>query len=293
MPEISKSFRLEEGIAAEVTRRAEASGTNFSSFVAELVTRALEEPKPSEGAHADGDLGVLRRDIVSLREALRAERLGHSEIADTILGLSRVAKEFETERQSLALAIAKSTVEMDRVKDEMKHMAEVGGLASRSVGTSSSSLVKALTQADAASKATLLSTEQNLRRMEAASESLSKLAAWQETSFKETAKEFAQMVKLDARDFLADVGRKWRLVLTAVAITFIMGAGASAFWIFFNQSQKVARAELELKKAQSLVDDRNREVSFLLRGACEGRRVSVDKRYCPIYGSPPPLNPYQ
>ena len=293
MPEISKSFRLEEGVAAEVTRRAEASGTNFSSFVSELVTRALEEPKPSEGGNADGDLGAVRRDIASLREALRAERLGHSEIADTILGLSRVAKAFETERQSLTLAIAKSTVEMDRVKGEMTQMAEVGGLASRSVGTSSSSLVKALTQADAVSKATLLSTEQNLRRMEAASESLAKLAAWQETSFKETAKEFAQTVKLDGLEFLTDVGRKWRAIAVAAAITFIMGGGASAFWIYFNQSEKVARAELELKKAQSLVYDREKEVSYLLRGACEGRRVSVDKRYCPIYGSPPPLNPYQ
>lgn len=297
MAEISKSFRLEEGIAALATQRAEALGLTFSSYVSEVVARSLEEPKaPSvEGSPASPKelLGPLRAEMASLRDVLRSERLGHAEVVDAILGLSRVAKEFESERQRMIEIVAKAGVELDKAKEDLKRMAEVGGLASKSVKDSSSSLVKALTETNTAALAALQATEKNLRQMEDTANKVTEIAAHQRTTFETTTREFTNQVKGNAREFLSNLAWRWRLVMTFALIILLAGAGASAFWIFVNQSEKVARAEQGAVQERVAREAYQQGSYYLLQEVCEGRRPKVARRFCAFPDGPITENPYR
>lgn len=297
MAEISKSFRLEEGLAALATQRAEALGLTFSSYVSEVVARSLEEPKATSGegspASSEELLAPLRAEMVSLRDVLRSERLGHAEVVDAILGLSRVAKEFESERQRMVETVAKAGVELERAKEDLKRMAEVGGLASKSVKESSSSLVKALTETNTAALAALQATEKNLRQMEVTANKVTEIAAQQRSTFEATTREFTHQVKGNAREFLSNLAWRWRLVMTSALIILLAGAGASAFWIFVNQSEKVARAEQGAVQERVAREAYQQGSYYLLQEVCEGRRPQVARRFCAFPDGPITKNPYR
>lgn len=297
MTEVSKSFRLEEGIATAVTQHAEALGMTFSSYVAEVVARSLEEPKgnshPDSGFNPDALLAPLRGEMTSLRDVLRAERLGHSEVVDAILGLSRVAKEFESERQRMVEVVAKARVELDKAKEDLKQMAEVGGLASKSVKESSTSLVKAFTETNTAALATLQATEKNLQQMEITAEKVTQIATQQRQTFEATTREFTHQVKNNAQEFLSDLGRKWRLVMASALVVLLAGAGASAFWIFVHQSEKVARAEQGAVQERVAREAYQQGSYYLLQEVCEGRRPKVARRFCAFPNGPITENPYR
>lgn len=130
MTEVGKSLRMEAALSDAITRRAEANGQSFTAYVIEVLERSLQEPQATSSSNPASDsealLAPLRVEMTSLRDVLRAERLGHSEVVDAILGLSRVAKEFESERQRMVEVVAKASVELDKAKEDLKRKRSTG-----------------------------------------------------------------------------------------------------------------------------------------------------------------------
>lgn len=305
MGEVHRSFRLDSELFEAATRLAIERGLSFTGLLTSLlieavghgeVVRSLDESRPvsgSDGLDPEALLAPLRGEMTSLRDVLRAERLGHSEVVDAILGLSRVAKEFESERQRMVEVVAKARVDLDKAKEDLKRMAEVGGLASKSVKESSTSLVKAFTETNSAALATLQATEKNLRQMEVTAEKVTQIAASQRETFETTTRAFTREVKENAREFLSKLVWRWRLVMTSALVVLLAGAGASAFWIFVNQSEKVARAEQGAVQERVAREAYQQGSYYLLQEVCEGRRPKVARRFCAFPGGPITENPYR
>lgn len=297
MTEVGKSLRMEAALSDAITRRAEANGQSFTAYVIEVLERSLQEPQATSSSNPasapEALLAPLRGEMTSLRDVLRAERLGHSEVVDAILGLSRVAKEFESERQRMVEVVAKACVELDKAKEDLKRMAEVGGVASKTVKESSASLVKAFTETNTAALATLQATEKNLRQMEVTAEKVTQIAASQRETFEKTTRDFTREVKENAREFLSNLTWRWRIVMTSALVVLLAGAGASAFWIFVNQSEKVARAEQGAVQERVAREAYQQGSYYLLQEVCEGRRPKVARRFCAFPGGPITENPYR
>jgi hypothetical protein len=172
-------------------------------------------------------------------------------------------------------------------------MAEVGGVASKSVKESSASLVKAFTETNTAALATLQATEKNLRQMEVTAEKVTQIAASQRETFEKTTRDFTREVKENAREFLSNLAWRWRLVMTSTLVVLLVGAGASAFWIFVNQSEKVARAEQGAVQERVAREAYQQGSYYLLQEVCEGRRPKIARRFCAFPGGPITENPYR
>ena len=262
MDEITKSFRIETELCEAVERLAKARGQNFSAFVVTLLTAtvenkqaaaALQERAPAGGA----DLDFLRGEMRVLGDALRTERLMHSEIVDSLMALSKLTRELEREREATVRIVSDSVKGLEESKKQLKEMVELGGFADKKCRETVTALEKmqSSTVSSAAKIQSFLSaTEGAAQKSEALMshqlESLGAEITKGTSQMKELTSKHHEMLKYESNRFATEIFRDsklsmvaggWFLVLLTAALllffawTFVFSKPRS-FWTFAPQA---------------------------------------------------------
>jgi hypothetical protein len=126
--------------------------------------------------------------------------------------------------------------------------------------------------------------EEGLRRVEESSASIAQAGKGQVAGFEKAAgqivesfrclkEEFQAEMKAQAHAFVLKTARRWQWITAGIVVCLLGGVGASFSWNHFSQKD-------EIKELTALKKQSEREALFFLKEACNGRRVTVDKRYC-------------
>jgi hypothetical protein len=141
MTEVVKSYRIEASLAEELTRRAEAKGETLSNFVArtlrEIGEGNVEATVPTPGAI---DLEDLRSEMKQLGGLFRSERLIQAEIVDSLMALSKLARQLEREREETVKVISEAVAGLKEAKVALKEMVDLGSLVDKKCRESSASM---------------------------------------------------------------------------------------------------------------------------------------------------------
>jgi hypothetical protein len=295
MADVHRSFRLDPELYEAVERLAKARGQNFSAFVVSTLEAVVEGRSPSPAP----DLDRLQIDLSRLADTIRAERLTHSELTESIIALARLTRELEQERQRMKLLADESTQGLQKAQGQLQEMVTLGGFASEKCREVVSGMQVSLARVEALAGKTVPKFEEGLRRVEESSASIAQAGKGQVAGFEKAAgqivesfqclkDEFQVEMKAQAHAFVLKTARRWQWITAAVAVCLLTGVGASFFWNHFSQKDKIQ--ELTAARMQS-----DRDVYFFLREACNGRRVPVDKqKYCSAKLLETPLeNPFK
>lgn len=150
MTEVVKSYRIEATLAEELTRRAEAAGESLSSFVARTLRELVEDrgenriPGPS-----DFDVEALRAEMKQLGGLFRSERLIQAEIVDSLMALSKLARQIERDRDETQKVLSVSIEGLKSAKATLTEMVDLGGLVDKRCRESSASMEKLTGSLDA------------------------------------------------------------------------------------------------------------------------------------------------
>jgi hypothetical protein len=288
MGEVHRSFRVDSELFDAATRLAESRGQSFSALVVSLLGEAVEG-KRAVSALPVPDVHRLEGELSKLAETVRAERLTHSEITESLIALARLSRELEQERQRTKALATEAIEGLEKAQSQLKAMVELGGFASEKCRAVVAGMEKSLSRVESLSGTTAGKMEESLQRIGAVSERINFAGQAQvegferqmrqsADSFRRLVQEFQSETKAQAHEFVLQTARRWQWIVCAVVVCLLGGVGASFAWNHFSHKDEI-QALKEAKTRSEL------EVFFFLKEACNGRRVTVDKqRYCSIPG---------
>lgn len=231
MTEVVKSYRIEASLAEELTRLAEAKGETLSNFAARTL-REIREGKFEAAAPIPGaiDLEDLRSEMKQLGGLFRSERLIQAEIVDSLMALSKLARQLEREREETVKVIAEGMAGLKEAKVALKEMVDLASLVDKKCRESSASM-EALRGSILASGSNLQSFVGSLETLGGACEqAVAKARDEVSKTLKKGTDQMAEMwksntdtVKREARTYASEVFASTRdaLVIGAWAVILI------------------------------------------------------------------------
>jgi hypothetical protein len=277
---LHRSFRVDSELFDAATALAAERGESFSGLVVSLLVDAVE----GKSAAVPPDARRLEGELSKLTEALRAERLTHSELTESLLSFARLTREMEQERQRMKALAGESIEGLEEAQDQLQEMVKLGGFASEKCREAVAGMEASLARMESLAGKTVPKFEEGLRVVADSSASIAQAGKEQVEgfegaagrimeSFRQMKKEFQDETKAQAHAFVLKTARRWQWITAAVSVCLLAGVGASFSWNHFSQKDAI-------REAVALQRQSEREVYFFLKEACNGRRVSVDKRYC-------------
>ena len=298
MAEVHKSFRLDSELLDAATRLAESRGQSFTALVVFLLGEAVERRGPAPAP----DVDRFRDELTKLAEVVRVERLTHSEIAESLIALSRHCRELELERQRTKAVASEAIEGLEKGKTQLKSMVELGGFVSEKCRGVVAGMEASLARVESLSGTTAMKMDENLRRIGEVSERMTlagraqiegfeKQMLQSMESFRTLVQTFQAETKAQAHDFLLKLARQWQWILGAIVVCLLVGGGATFVAQYFNSKGKIEALQSEKKLYMSMyqeekatAESRQQQVFYFLRETCDGRQVTVHKRYCAIPG---------
>lgn len=117
MSEVQKGFRMPSELSEAAERLAKTRGISFSA----LVLEALEDKVSGKSSSP----GVVSEEIAGLVEALKVERLNHTELSKTLVSLHEVLRVALEDRVRTSWDIAKASEELGKAKEQLEAMTQL------------------------------------------------------------------------------------------------------------------------------------------------------------------------
>lgn len=238
MTDTSRSFRMETALSDAIARRAAESGQSVTAYVIGVLERSLESPRPPEGAspQAGVDLEALRSEMRELGGLFRSERLIQAEIVDSLMALSKLARQLEREREATCKVVSEAVAGLKEAKVALKEMVDLGGVVDKKCRESSALMEKLKGSLDAsaskihaflgAMETTARTSQQTLTNSQ---EELTKVVDGGVADMKKLWESSKGWVQVEARDYASKVFSEtrgafvfgaWALILITV---FVLG----------------------------------------------------------------------
>ncbi len=304
MTEVSKSVRLESELAAAVTRCAEAEGLSFTAFLVRSLEEAIRDPEEKFKETNLGTLKGVKDEIATLTDVIKSSKLTHSELTESIIGLSRIAKELDGERKKALEVTTKSNAEMEKSRLALKEMIDTSVAVSVKCEGAVGKLEKVSVQIDT-------SIEQTMTKISNTLFSLEKQAYQMDSVFKTKMNEFADKLhdgqielKTMSRDyrrdalystkqFVFDAAKKWHYAMLSVVGICIFALVSSYGFTVYSSLGRESEIQKKLDEESAKNKDMNEKLLYSIQEACRGRVMELPQTYCSHVKGKKYQNPYK
>ncbi len=295
MADVVRSIRLNEELFEAISEEISTTGVSFAAFVVEALESYLELEEDDgteiEARDNSGDLKVVLDKVTSLGDVIKTSRLSHSELTESLIALSRIAKELDTERHKTLDVTKTTTKEMQRAEAELKKMTDMGMAASVRCQESVKTLEKASEHVEEKLEGTMGRIEMalyNLEKQASRVESkvnaeLNKFHDRVEESgrdIRKIASDFRQEAVENVRTFVFTHAKKWHNGLLAVAGVSVFAFIGSYGFTIYRANEKVAAYQEEVEVIKKNYNYRGNLNSYFIQEACKSRVAEVPKNYC-------------
>jgi hypothetical protein len=304
MTEVSKSVRLESELAETVTRRAEAEGLSFTAFLVRALEEAIRNPEEKAKETSLGTLRGVKDEIATLTDVIKSSKMTHSELTESIIGLSRIAKELDGERKKALEVTSKSNADIEKSRVALREMIDTSVAVSQKCEWSVGKLEKVSVQIDT-------SIEQTMTKISNTLFSLEKQAYQMDSVFKTKMNEFSDKLhdgqmelrnmsrdyRRDAlestKQFVFSAAKKWHYaMLSVVGICIFAIVSAYGFSVYSSLGRE-AEIQKKLDKANVEIRDMSQQVLYSIQEACRDRVMELPQTYCAHVKGKKHQNPYR
>lgn len=295
MGDVVRSIRLNEELFEAISEEISTTGVSFAAFVVEALESYLELEEDDgteiEDRESSSDLKMILDKVTSLGDVIKTSRLSHSELTESLIALSRIARELDTERQKTLDVTKTTSKEMKRAEAELKAMVDMGISASVRCQESVKTLEKASEHVEEKIEGTVGRIEMalyNLERQASRVESkvnteLSKFHDRVEESgrdIRKIASDFRQETLETVRAFVFTNAKNWHNGLLAVAAVSVFAFIGSYGFTIYRANEKVASYQQEVEVIKKNYNYRGNLNSYFIQEACKSRVAEVPRNYC-------------